>query len=290
MARRNDNRTGDSKTSVAQVKSLIADGGNRANQVRGDGLFQLSKFKRAKLVITRRERVRMEVKNGSDDPRVMRLDEQMAFEHRQLTSARAESDRAAAPIEAPGEHEWVLHGFVRNQDGHGLMGFKVSLFPDECGQEEPVASVSTGKRGSFRYKVGKGRARNIDDASGDVESENTGEQRRTRARKLYVGVTNPNGELSFIDSRPISIRLGSAVYRDITVQARHAGDTERRAPTRFLGDAGETVLHDLSNEKQTCCVDKIVPDNRFFFRTTDQADSLSFAYCPHCFGRTRSRT
>ena len=167
-----------------------------------------------------------------------------------------------------------------------MKGYKVSLFPDDCGQQEPVTSILTGKRGYFRYQIGKRHTTKTDDTSEEAEVEKVSKGRRVKARKLYIGVTNPRGELSYIDSRPISFRLGAAVYRDITVQAHHIRDSNRRAPTRFLGDSKEKLLHDLGNEKQACCVLDIAPDNRYYFRNPGLADDLGFKYCGHCFGQT----
>lgn len=289
MARKTNDRSNRSQTSIAQIKALIADGGNRANEVRGDGLRELVKIKRVKVVNTRRERVRVEAKNGAGDPRIKRLDEQIVFEHRQLTAARAESDRVAAPTEAPDRNAWVLHGYVRDEDGFGQTGYTVALFPDEYGQEEPVLSIPTGKRGYYRYQPDS-RQRGVelaDNVSG-AETPIRTNVPHTKARALYIGVRDPNGNLLTVEPRPVYPRRGTMAYRDIVVQAPDTGRAGKRLPTRFLGNSSSRELHDLDNEKKSCHIARIRPDNRYYFRNTLLAEELGFGYCGHCFGKTRA--
>ena len=292
------------RISLEQIEDLAAKSGARGDALRAAGLAGLIQVKRAKLVQTRRERVRVAVRHGEASAQVARLDRQLATEHGWLVNARAEADRVGTPLLERDARAWQIHGYLRSQDGLPRDRYTVGLFPDAKGRQEPLLATQTDDRGYFLLrlepKLGTDAVREAEPAGDATEEERKKAEaaRREREMKLFVsalgtpvllGVTVPGQSAVTMDDRAFHPRPGAIAYRDLTVDSPKDDGSSCQLRTRLLGNAGSRELHDLDNEKPGCQIGEIRPDHRFFFQNEEQARKLGYDFCAYCFGKERSR-
>jgi hypothetical protein len=121
------NKQGKQNFTLKQVEAVFADAPNRMDAERGQRLGSLSNIKRAKLVQSRRERARVEARYGKEHPRVRQADERMRLQHHQLVNTRVEANRSQIEMVERDQASWILHGYVRNQEGSAIAKARVAL-------------------------------------------------------------------------------------------------------------------------------------------------------------------
>lgn len=293
-----------SNISIEQIEGILKQSPERMDQERSAGLAQLTSVKRAKLVQARRERARMEQRYGADHQRVAAADARMKTEHGMLVNTRAERDRAEAPVFETEQDVWVVHGYVRNQEGIGISKAKVALFPDQDGHKDALTETITDRQGYYKVTW----APQIKDRKIDGETEGKAESAlggtdtthhintnpsayRLRVaasaikNPVYLGASYQGSQK--VDRRSLYPTPGSSSYRDIELDSASSGDCQLR--TRYLGNSNTRELHNLNNEKPGCGIARMRPDHRVYFTGEKQAEKLGYDYCAHCYGSDRSK-
>jgi hypothetical protein len=292
------------RVALAQIEDLMASSPQRADSLRRDGLAGLAAVKRTKLTQVRRERARIAVRHGEASDQVARIDHQLAVEHGFLVNTRAEVDRVATPILERDAGAWQVHGYLRSRDGLARAKYDVSLLADLDGRNT-LATITTDKRGYFHIKLAIGDTpantinvgRDSDAVVDDDEKAKRAAENDRVARLMvqalktpaFLGVTVPGQTDLVVDERPLYPVVNGIAYRDLTVANPKDTGSACQLKTRLLGNSGSRELHDLDNEKPDCHIAAIRPDQRFYFKSTDQAEKLGYGYCAYCFGKARSR-
>lgn len=284
-----------------QAGERLGDSLGGTDQLRIAGATGLVHGKKARLSGKRRERARLEAKHGANSDRVIRLDRQMASEHRQLVSVRREQARLKAQPPEAKEDAFILYGHVRDVDGYPVKGFRVGLHPDPEDDTAPVQQDRTDDHGRFDLVIGgkvkgKGRKKSRDDQGGEAYKEEYPGIRKAgydsieqiRRNTLYLRVFDHNGEERDIGCVPVTVTWGQVAYKDIVLPTpeKPACDTMR---TQYLGNASSRELHNLRNEKKSCHIERIAPDRRVYFRNEAMARKAGYDPCGHCFGRKQSK-
>ena len=292
--------------STDEIESVITGAPARADAWRAGGLEGLTNVKRARLVQSRRERARLELKHGKGHATVADADRRMAAEHRLLVGARMERDRVKTPAVERSKTQWLIHGYVRNQDGRNVTDATVALHPDADGRKTSVAETTTDSSGYYCIKYAPPTGATVGTAGGrdttatfetvdvtarrDIRST-VGFRAQVRDRfereAVYVGA-RPKGGLLTMDPNPMHPVPGMVAYRDIVVDDPDRGGPGCNLKTQLLGNSNSRELHDLDNEKPSCHVAAIRPDHRVYFTSEQQARKLGYDFCAHCFGRARS--
>ena len=239
----------------------------------------MAKIKRVKLVNVRRERGRLSGKLHTNNALLTQLDQQMSWEHGQMVDARMERDRIRVQRPARNQKLWVLHGHIKDADGHPMSKQNVGLYREENMTGQPVATVTTNKEGYYKFDQ-SWEARQPGKEGGDAQA--------IPRDAIYIGVQDAGGDFIHQECRPVRAALGGLSYRDIKVDVVTRTGTENY-PTRLLGNSGSRELHDLNNEKKNCFISKIRPDRRIYFRTNAQAQKAGYDFCAQCFGRKASK-
>lgn len=59
---------------------------------------------------------------------------------------------------------------------------------------------------------------------------------------------------------------------------------------RFLGDIGKKVIHDLDNEKPSCCIEEIISIKKEMpFNDSEKAVLCGYSRCKNCFEEVKER-
>jgi hypothetical protein len=318
-----------SSLSFDQIEQMAGDLPARMDGFRATELDVLSRVKRAKLVQSRRERARLEVKHGADHPLVAEADRRMANEHQVLVNTRMERDRVATPALARETGAWQLHGYVRTRDGLALRNANVALYPDAEGQQTALVETLSDSRGYFRLSLASGLRKegdtgesgslerpqaehtdtgsglhihsNIDAADGQRTIADDGPQRlknglrinatiRERfTRQGYYVGARPNGGELTMVGKAFYPAPSMIAYRDIVVAATGQGGDACQLRTQWLGNSATRELHNLAKEKPGCRLEAMRPDHRVYFVNEAEAQRLGYDFCAHCYGRARSR-
>lgn len=259
------------RISLKQVEEVMKTGPSRANELRRGDLEAFARIKRAKLVGVSRERSRMEAKHGPGSAATVRLDEQIRFEHLQLTEARTEWNRVNTPVPARRDDTWSFHGYVRDKDGFARQGFHVGLYEDNSAQTRSVVTVKTDKAGYFKID----RTLRAGEEDGDRLA-------------YYVGVLDAKGHLLHVSENRLTLESNRVSYRDFAVQPLDEQVSRDRIRARYLGEKGKRILHDLNHQKLKCDLAAMDPHDRAYVQNLEMARSLDYNPCPHCFGKRRS--
>jgi len=299
--KRSSKRPGSGRNiAIEQVEGTLKGAPQRLDAERGQGLTVLTRIKRAKVVQSRRERARMEIRYGADHPRVTEADARMRREHGMLVNSRAESSRTQAPRVNRDDSRWTVHGYVRNQDGVPLGNAGVALYPDKDGYQDALIQVKTDSKGYYRIDwppagAKSGFENNLESAafrhsSAGLESAGDSRLRIRRAAAavktpVYLGASYQASKQ--VDGRALYPTPGNIGYRDIELNLDDSSACQLR--TRYLGNSHTRELHDLQNEKAGCRIARISPDHRVYFISEKQAQGLGYDYCAYCYGADRSR-
>lgn len=293
--------------SIEQIEGTLKQTPERMDQERSQGLALLTSVKRAKLVQARRERARMEQRYGADHPRVCAADARMKREHGMLVNVRAERDRAGAPLLEKEPDSWVVHGYVRSQEGEGISKARVALFPDQDGHKDALIETVTDRNGYYKLSWSpRPRGDNTGTEKDTVETHKTESEEsnaaglrintnqnayrlRMRASAIknpvYLGASHQGAQK--VDARSLYPTPGSSSYRDIELNSENSGDCQLR--TRFLGNSSTRELHNLHNEQPGCQIARMRPDHRVYFTSEKQAQALGYDFCAYCYGPDRSK-
>jgi hypothetical protein len=202
----------------------------------------------------------------------------MVYEHGQMVDARLERDRICVPQPERKKDRWLLHGYLKDADGHLLEKLNVSLYRDENFSGQPIATVASNNKGYYQFDLPWKATR---------KPQEEKEPQLKPREPVYIGVQGSDGDLVHKECLPVRASAGGLSYRDIKVDVVTRTGTENY-PTRLLGNSGSRELHDLNNEKKNCFIDQIKPDRRVYFRSIAQAQSAGYDFCAKCFGREAS--
>lgn len=250
---------------VCEVKQKFKAAVEGGDQSRKLGLSQLAIVSRSKLIGLRRERARIEGKHGRKSPQVALLDQKLHVSHSRLVDVRAEADKSRqSPMERqPGI--FSVFGTVRDVDGHVVPKTGVKLVATVKQQPTTVAEGRTNDAGYYQLST---------DAAPNSSMDLT----------LLAG-----NDAQGCVSRTVYAKENTTSYQDFKLPLVTKTGQTSNLPTRFLGNARSTELHDLQNEKPSCQIAEIVPARRLYFETVLQAKAVGYDLCAHCFGADASK-
>jgi hypothetical protein len=170
---------------------------------RAEALEGLQQVRLAKASHLERQRARLITRVGAEDPRVLELNGVIASNQRLTHGLKLEVDRTKAATVQPDERGWILHGYVRKQDGQGQPGLTVSLY-DRSGQWIPTLSYAcTDENGYFKLSYHQSSEKETDAMAFNVDSE------------AFIRVSDQKRKVLATDKTPVKLELGRVEYREI---------------------------------------------------------------------------
>ena len=190
---------------MAQEKTIRLDdvsrgidkGINTADEERAATLERLQFVRQAKTTSLTTEQARLTTKYGADHPRVQALQSRVATNEGLLSNLVAETGRARTEVPTVDERTWVLHGYVRDQNGTAAPNVTVALFDQKGSRLDKLGYACTNGEGYFRVVA--------------RDSKNIG------ANPAYIRALNNQGATLYADSKALAPELGGVDYREITL-------------------------------------------------------------------------
>ncbi len=131
----------------------IAEGLDRLDFARAEGLRRGSAIQATQAAGTQREHQRLVAKYGSGHPRVRASAARFTVESRLATAVAVQADEAQAPPPRVDADTWVVQGRVLWADGKPAPGLTVSLFFQGEGWDQSSGHVCTDHNGVFSLRV-----------------------------------------------------------------------------------------------------------------------------------------
>ena len=170
---------------------------------RTEALEGLQQVRLAKASHLERQRARLITRLGGDDPRVQELNGVIASNQRLTHGLKLEVDRTKAATVQPDERGWILHGYVRKQDGQGQPGLTVSIY-DRTGHWIPTLRYAcTDENGYFKLSYHQSSAKETEAMAFNVDSE------------AFIRVSDRKQKVLATDKTPVKLELGRVEYREI---------------------------------------------------------------------------
>ena len=105
---------------------------------------------------------------------------------------------------------------------------------------------------------------------------------------VFVGAGNNAVLIAYFNHPRVEKQQAASLQRSIILDLAPARILSQEIPTRYLGNAKTTELHDVENETGGCQLDEIRLDRRHFFASTEEAVGFGYDYCAFCFGKELS--
>ena len=185
---------------------------------RAEALEGLKKLRAVRGAGYVRERERLALKYGADDPRVAALGDKARFNAGLSRDLDFEIDRAKTEAPVADEKSYVLHGFVRDRKGAGVPRLTVALYDDKGNLLRVFGQACTDERGYFILRAGG-------------TSREPKERETAVIARLYV--LDANGATVHVEKEPVQPQLGEVDFRIIILgeQAAPCGPAPETRPT-----------------------------------------------------------
>jgi len=188
---------------MAQEKTIRLDdisrgiekGLSTADQERAATLERLQFVRQAKSTSLATEQSRLTLKYSADHPRVQALAARVALNQGLLSNLVAETGRARTEVPTVDESTWILHGYVRDQNGTAVANVTVALYDQKGGRIDSLSHACTNSDGYFRVV--------------SRDSKNIG------GSPAYIRVLSNQGVVLYADSKALTPDLGGVDYREI---------------------------------------------------------------------------
>lgn len=166
----------------------------KADSVRASGVTGLLGLRAQKLKSQEREVEVIALREGDNDPEVIKLKAAVAADRRFVLELGAEADRATTTRPVGDKSGWIVYGFVRNPELQGQGRLTVALFDRADRWMEAVGYACTDSRGYFQLRC-------------DPRAEKLGE--------VFIRVSNSKSQVLYRDKKPMAPVLGEVKYREI---------------------------------------------------------------------------
>jgi hypothetical protein len=176
----------------------------RADAVRASALTGLQRLRAARANHIQRERERLARDLGDEHPDVLRLKAEWTSDQRFVRNLGVQIDRAQAMPPTVDGREWILHGYVRNQDLEGQTNLTLALFDRSGRWIEGLGHTCTDARGYFQLRYQESTAGKSD----PVVATRSG---------LFIRVSDQKQKILYHDKRPMTVELGQVEYREIVL-------------------------------------------------------------------------
>jgi hypothetical protein len=210
---------------------------------RAEALDGLKKLRAVRGAGYLRERERLALKYGADDPRVAALGEQARFNAGLGRDLDFEIDRAKTEAPVADEKSYVLHGFVRDRKGAGVPRLTVALYDEKGNLLRAFGQACTDERGYFILRSG---ATSWEPKERDAAVIATGGDAATRPARLTARVylLDTNGATVHVENEPVQPQPGEVDFRVIILDEKAAPcgpapDTKPTEPPRKPEDPKE---------------------------------------------------
>ncbi|HKC64492.1 MAG TPA: hypothetical protein VKB86_12695 [Pyrinomonadaceae bacterium] len=187
----------DKKITLDEIAQGIGQGLNTADEHRAASFEQLQSVRRAKATSLQREQARLNLKYGSDHPRVQAIANKVVINDGLRNNVATEVVRARTEIPVVDEHTWVLHGYVRHTDGSGIQNLTVALYDGDSQWVQALGHACTAANGYFRL-------------------ENTSEFLRN-SFPVYVHVLTSQVQHLYADKSALRPTPGRVDYKEIII-------------------------------------------------------------------------
>jgi hypothetical protein len=200
--------TSNTKPNPAAVEKLAGNFDNdlaATDVARTEALEGLHELRAAKATHLERQRTRLINRLGAKDPRVLELDGIIASNQRLTRAVKLEVDRAKTNTVEEDEQSWILHGYVRNQDGKGQPSLTVAL-SDRAGQWVRLLGYAcTDKNGYFKLSYHQSTEKGTEAmaVAADISP------------KMFIWISDHKETVLYRDKTPMSVVLGEIQYREI---------------------------------------------------------------------------
>lgn len=190
-----NNQQENSRISLGEISQALQRGVDDADLARAAGLEGLQGIRAAKSIGMQREFMRLSEKLGDEHPRVLALADALTNNQNLIRHLAVEIDRVNTQVPIVSKDNWVVHGFVRNQDGKGVSALTLTLHDSQGIRARELGHACTVGRGYFKLECGNLLGKS--------------------ARPLYLHIIDGQGRLLFRDDLPLMPIAGQVDYREI---------------------------------------------------------------------------
>lgn len=192
---KSENDVGSTDT-TGQLSQVLQSGLPEADLLRAATLDNLQFLRQARATGLQSEQERLAAKLGDDHPRVIELAARRAGNELFINGLAAESERARVVAPEVNKDTWVLHGFIRDQQLHGVPKVTVALYDSGGNWIKQLGFAGTSANGYFRLDV------------------------RSLANvkpPLFIHVLSGQATLLHADDEPLTPELGTVLYHEVIV-------------------------------------------------------------------------
>jgi hypothetical protein len=186
----------------------------KADAVRASALTGLQRLRAARANHIQREQERLARDLGDKHPDVLRLKAEWTSDQRFMRNLGVQIDRAQAIPPTVDGRDWILHGYVRNQNLESQPNLTVALFDRGGRWVKGLGHTCTDARGYFQLRystAGEAAAREEPKTVSDATQP-----------KLFIRVSNQKQEVLYRDKAPMSAAPGEVKYREIILGGESA--------------------------------------------------------------------
>jgi hypothetical protein len=187
------------KINLDDIARGIELGVDTIDEQRAVALERLQTIRQVKATSLKREQARLALKYGDDHPRVEALTNRIAINEGFLVDVAAEAKRARTDVPVVNDNEWILHGYVRDENKKGVSGLTVALYDQSNEWVRELGYACTDQNGYFKL-------------ASTSSLINKGEQVRLR-------VLSNQSETLYADQKLLAPGPGQVDYREVVLKA-----------------------------------------------------------------------
>jgi hypothetical protein len=210
---------------------------------RAEALDGLKKLRAVRGAGYLRERERLALKYGAEDPRVAALGDKARFNVGLSRDLDFEIDRAKTEAPVADEKSYVFHGFVRDRKGAGVPRLTVALYDEKGNLLRAFGQACTDERGYFILRSsGTGTEPKERDTAVIAPGADAAAYQPRQSARLYV--LDANGATLHVEKEPVVPQPGEVDFRIIILDDKAAPcgpapDTKPTEPPRKSEDPKE---------------------------------------------------
>ncbi|HEY0546170.1 MAG TPA: hypothetical protein VGC91_12390 [Pyrinomonadaceae bacterium] len=186
-----------SKATLDDIEKNLDDGIAGADAQRAEHLRNFQTAREAKANLYEREQARLTLKYGADHPRVLALSNKISVNRGIVNEVEQERVRAAVPVPDVDDQTFIVHGFVRDENGIGMANMTVAFYDRDGRAVQRLGYDCTKATGYFKI------------SATDLGS--------TVFDRVYLGVSQ-HGARIYNDTTTLTPQPGTVIYREIRLR------------------------------------------------------------------------
>ncbi|MBV9956931.1 MAG: hypothetical protein JO360_00865, partial [Acidobacteria bacterium] len=116
------------QVTLDEINQNLNNGIAGADVQRAEHLKNFQTARAAKTNLYQREQARLTLKYGADHPRVVALSNKLSVNRGIINEVEQERVRAAVPVPDAGAQDFIVHGFVRDENGMSIINATVAFY------------------------------------------------------------------------------------------------------------------------------------------------------------------